>query len=71
MATAIEIPNEVHARLTELAEKTGRSPDEHVRQALLDYLEDQEDYRIAVERRQKGGRRIPLEELERELGLDR
>ena len=71
MPTAIEVPNEIHVRLSELAERTGRSPNEHAREALLEYLADQEDYRIAVERLQKGGRRIPLEELERELGLDR
>ena len=71
MPTAIEVPNKIHARLTELAEKTGRSPNEHVREALLEYLADQEDYRIAVQRLQRDGRRIPLEELERELGLDR
>ncbi len=71
MPTAIEVPNEIHARLTELAEKTGRSPNEHVREALLEYLADQEDYRIAVQRLQRDGRRIPLEELERELESDR
>ena len=71
MSTAIQIPDELRDRLARLAEKTGRPTDEHTCQALLDYLDEQEDYLIAVERLRKSNTKIPFEELEKELGLDR
>ncbi|MDA1315247.1 MAG: anti-toxin [Acidobacteria bacterium] len=71
MSTPIEIPDEILARLTQLAESTGRATDHLARQALLEYLDDQEDYLIAMERLKKGGPRLPFEDLEQELGLER
>ncbi len=71
MRTVIQIPDELRARLAQLAEKTGRPADEHTRQALLDYLDEQEDYWIAVGRLKERNPRVPFEELEKELGLER
>lgn len=71
MSTTIEIPDEILARLTQLAQSTGRATSHLARQALLEYLDDQEDGLIAAERLKKGGPRIPLEDLEQELGLER
>ena len=70
MSTVIQISDELRARLEQLAEKTGRPADEHARQALLDYLDEQEDYWIAAGRLKKRNLRVPFEELEKELGLE-
>ncbi len=71
MSTAIQIPDELRDRLARLADKTGRPTDEHTCRALLDYLDEQEDHLIAVEHLGKRNPKIPFEELEKELGLDR
>ncbi len=49
----------------------GLATDHLACQALLHYLEDQEDYLVGTQRLKKGNPRIPFGELERELGLER
>ncbi len=66
-----KIPEEMHARLERLASKIDRKKSYLVRQAIEGFIEDQEDYLIAIARLSKKRKRIPLAELERELGLDR
>ncbi len=62
---------EIEARLERLAQKTGRSKSFYVRQALQEFLEDREDYLLGLARLEVGGRRLSLEEAEKELnGLD-
>jgi RHH-type rel operon transcriptional repressor/antitoxin RelB len=60
---AIKVPSDLEERLTELAAKAGRTPEDVVGEALLTYLEDLEDAFIAIERLKSGGRPIPLEEV--------
>jgi len=43
----VRLPKEIEERLTALARKTGRSKSYYVRQALLEYLDDLEDYYLA------------------------
>jgi RHH-type rel operon transcriptional repressor/antitoxin RelB len=64
---AVRLPKELEERLTALAQKTGRSKSYHVRQALLEYLEDIEDHYLAVERLESRLPGTPLEELERPI----
>ena len=70
----IRIDDDLDARLTRLARLTGRSKSFYVKQAIEDQLEDLEDLYLAqrVTQRIAEGRErlIPLEELERELGVD-
>lgn len=66
---AIRLPKEIEERLEELARKTGRSKSYYVRQAILEHLDDLEDYYLAVERLEQNLPGIPLDELERRLGL--
>lgn len=47
---AIELPADVEARLEALARATGRTEASHAREAILEYLEDLEDARIAEKR---------------------
>jgi RHH-type rel operon transcriptional repressor/antitoxin RelB len=71
---SIRIDPDVDARLDRLAKLTGRSKSFYVKQAIEDQLEDLEDLYLAqrVTQRIAEGRErlIPLEELDRELGVD-
>lgn len=68
---ALRLPPEIEARLDALAKKTGRTKSYYAREAILEYLEDLEDYYIAEERiRTDTGERIPLEEIMAEFADD-
>jgi RHH-type rel operon transcriptional repressor/antitoxin RelB len=60
-------PLEIEQRLDALAKKTGRSKSYYAREAILRYIEDIEDTNLARRRRQRGGSRVTLESLERDL----
>lgn len=66
---AVRLPPEVEKRLERLARKTGRSKTFYVREAVLQHLEDLEDYYLAVQRLEENLPGVPLEEVERRLGL--
>jgi RHH-type rel operon transcriptional repressor/antitoxin RelB len=66
---AVRLPPEIEKRLARLARKTGRSKTFYVREAILQYLEDLEDYYLAVRRIEEHLPGVPLEEVERRLGL--
>lgn len=66
---AVRLPPEVEKRLERLARKTGRSKTFYVREAILQHLEDLEDYYLAVQRLEENLPSIPLGEVERRLGL--
>ncbi|MEX2499044.1 MAG: TraY domain-containing protein [Wenzhouxiangellaceae bacterium] len=65
---AIRLPEDIEKRLADLAEKTGRTKTWYARQALLEYLDDLEDYYLADSRVDES--RMSLEEVERRLGLE-
>jgi RHH-type rel operon transcriptional repressor/antitoxin RelB len=69
---AIRLPAEIERRLEELAKKTGRTKSYYVRQAILEYLEDLEDFYLAEERLRTFGEAkvIPLEEIMKRHGLE-
>lgn len=66
---AVRLPEDIEARLQALAERTGRSKSFYVRAALEEYLDDLEDYFLAAQRLSEKLPTIPLEEVERRLGL--
>ena len=66
---AIRLPKDIEDRLEALARRTGRTKTYYARQAILEYLDDLEDYYLAVARLEENLPAIPLEELERQLGL--
>lgn len=47
---AVRLPPAVEKRLERLARRTGRSKTFYVREAILQHLEDLEDYYLAVQR---------------------
>jgi RHH-type rel operon transcriptional repressor/antitoxin RelB len=71
---SIRLDEELEARLERLARLTGRSKSFYVKQALQDQIEDLEDLYLArhVARRVEDGRErlVPIEDLERGLGVD-
>jgi RHH-type rel operon transcriptional repressor/antitoxin RelB len=71
---SIRLDDDLDARLERIARLTGRSKSFYVRQALEEQIEDLEDLYLArkVAKRVADGRErlIPLDELERELGVE-
>jgi len=70
MTTTVEIPQELDAELEALATQNGVDKNKYLREAIIRFLEDHEDIAIATERLKNPGRRIPMEEVVRNLGLD-
>ncbi len=71
---AIRLPESIESRLEKLAAKTGRTKSYYVREAILNQLDDLEDYYLA-ERRfaaiESGKTKpIPMAELLKRYGLD-
>ena len=70
---AIRLPEEIEARLDNLAKRTGRSKTFYAREAILEHLQDLEDLYLAeqVVRRIDSGkeRTSTLDEVEKRLGL--
>lgn len=71
---AIRLPEEIESRLEALAKKTGRTKTYYARQAILEYMDDLEDYYLASSRmldiEQGRGKTIPLEEVMRDYGME-
>lgn len=68
---AIRLPEEIEARLAELAAKTGRTKTFYAREAILEHLDEMEDKYLAINRLENPGKRWTLTELEQDLDLDR
>ncbi len=68
---ALRLPPEVEARLAALARRTGRSKSYYAREAILEHLEDLEDFYLAEERMQRysEAKAHPLEDLLRRHGV--
>lgn len=66
---AIRLQPDVEKRLERLAKKTGRTKTFYAREAILQHLEDLEDYYLAADVARNPGRVFTREEAKRELGL--
>ena len=70
---AIRLPAEIEERLTDLAKRTGRTKTYYAREAILEHLDDLEDLYLAEQRlidiRAGRSATVPLDDVERELGL--
>jgi len=65
---AIRLPPDIEKRLTELAKRTGRSKTYYAREAILEHLDDLEDYYLAAARVEEA--RLSMDDVERRLGLE-
>jgi RHH-type transcriptional regulator, rel operon repressor / antitoxin RelB len=72
-SVSIRLPDDVSARLQDLAELTGRSKTFYMIEAIREHLDDLEDLYIAEQRlieiRAGRSKTHTLEEVERSLGL--
>lgn len=66
---AIRLPEAIEKRLASLAAETGRTKTTLAREAILEYIDDLEDLYLAESRARLNRKAIPLDEVERELGL--
>lgn len=67
---AVRLPKELDERLDRVANETHRSKSYYIRKALELYLEDKEDYLLAVARLEEKNPRIPLDEALKQLDLE-
>lgn len=65
---ALRLPPEIEHRLVALAKRTGRTKSYYARRAIVEYLDDLEDYYLVAARVEEA--RLSLEEVERQLGLE-
>ena len=68
---SIRLEPDLESRLERLAKKTGRSKTYYAKLAIREFLEDCEDYLLGIAALERMEPRVSLEDLERELGLDR
>lgn len=68
---AIRLEKELEARVARIAAAKGGNKSSIVREAVIRYLEDQEDAALAQRARKAGGKPRTIAELRKALGLDR
>ncbi|RYE78655.1 MAG: anti-toxin [Hyphomicrobiales bacterium] len=66
---SIEIDGELQSRWEELAKKHGLDPQQQITDAIIDRLEELEDYYLVKDRLSGPYETIPHEEVLRRLGL--
>ncbi|HEX3661579.1 MAG TPA: DUF6290 family protein [Acidobacteriaceae bacterium] len=66
----VRLDPELEKRLEKLAKKTGRTKSYYAKEAIRQYVEDREDYLLAVEISKRNEQTFSLEEVRRKLGLD-
>ncbi len=66
---AIRLPDAIEDRLNLLAGETGRTKTALAREAIVEYIDDLEDFYLAEARARRNRKTISLDEVERELGL--
>jgi len=70
MLAAFELPDEMNSRLERLMRRTGRTKEDHIREAVQDYLDELDDVALAEERLRENLPPISMQEMERRLGLE-
>lgn len=66
----VRLDKETEERLEMLCIKTGRTKSYYAKKAIKQFIEDREDYLLAVARLEEDNPRIPFLEVRKELGLD-
>ena len=61
----------LESRLTKLSRRTGLPKSYYAKRAIAEFLDDQEDYLIAISRLEDELPPIPLSKVIKRLGLDR
>jgi RHH-type rel operon transcriptional repressor/antitoxin RelB len=66
----VRLSPKLEARLSRLAKRTGRPKAFYAKRAIAEFLDEQEDYLIAVARLEDNLPPIPLLEFIKQLGLE-
>ena len=68
----VQLDPQLERQLADIAARVGEAPSELARKALLAYLEDLEDYAIAVEawKDHDPTKTVSLEMIKRDLGME-
>jgi RHH-type rel operon transcriptional repressor/antitoxin RelB len=66
---AVRLPEQLEHRLSKLADRTGRTKTYYIKKAVEEFLEDREDYLLAVAVLEQKNPSVPLDEVIKELGL--
>ena len=66
---SIRVDEEIKARWEQLAKTHGLNPSQHMREAIIDRLEELEDYYVVKERLSKPFETISNDEVWRRLGF--
>jgi RHH-type transcriptional regulator, rel operon repressor / antitoxin RelB len=67
---AVRLPKELEMQLERVASETHRSKSYYIRKALKQFLEDREDYLLAVSRLEEKNPRVSYKKMRKDLGLD-
>ena len=70
MATSIRLDARTERRLERLARRTGRTKAWYIRQAIGEYLDEWEDYHVALFRLEREKGEIDISEVRRRLGVE-
>lgn len=67
----VRLDQETEGRLERLAKATGRSKSHYAKQAIIEFLDEREDYLLAIQRLEdEGDEVLSADEVWRRLGLD-
>ncbi len=66
---ALRLPADIEKRLEALAKKTGRTKSFYARRAILEHIEDMEDYYLAEKRLAEATEFVSLEEVMADLEI--
>ena len=66
---SIRLSEPIELRLAALAETTGRTKTTLAREAILEFIDDLEDFYLAEARAGKNRKTMALDDVERRLGL--
>lgn len=66
----VRLPEQLENRLSSLANKTGRTKAYYTKKAIEEFLEDKEDYLLAISILEQKNPSISLEEVVKNLGLE-
>lgn len=67
---SVRIKEALEERLAELTNKTHRSKSYYVERALEQFLDEYEEYLIALSKLEEEGPNVSLDEVKKQLGLD-
>ncbi len=67
----VRLSSKLEARLKKFAKRTGRPKAYYAKKAIAEFLDEQEDYLIAIARLEENLPSIPLAQVVKQLGLDR